>query len=425
MNTTDTIPSFRELGLTDRLVRALEAVGHEQPTLIQAQAIPPALEGRDVLGCARTGTGKTAAFVLPILQRLAAEPTKPSRAPRALVVAPTRELASQIAERIAAYGARSGLRHAVVFGGVSQGRQVDALKRGVDILVATPGRLEDLMNQGHVRLDAVEVFVLDEFDRMLDQGFLPAIRRIARATPRERQTLLFSATSPAELAPICERLLVDPIHVAVTEQASTPELVEQSVWFVEQAGKRSLLERLLDDPEVSRAVVFTRTKHGASRVARQLATAGVSADAIHGNRTQNQRDRTLARFKAGAVRVLVATDVAARGLDVDEVSHVINYDLPADPESYVHRIGRTARAGRAGTALSLCSRDERDVLGRIERLIACRIPVAGTEASQGERGASSRPAGPGKGQSRTRSGGPPPRRRRGPAFRSGAHRATA
>jgi ATP-dependent RNA helicase RhlE len=370
-------------------VRAIERAGYERPTPIQIKAIPPALEGRDVLGCAQTGTGKTAAFVLPLLQKLmqrageARSPELESRSRRsrirALILSPTRELAAQIGESIATYGKQSQLRHLVIFGGVSQSRQEQELSRGVDILVATPGRLCDLMGQSIISLAEVEVLVLDECDRMLDQGFWPSIRRIVKVVPRSRQTMLFSATMPKELEPLVAELTPDPVRVSVSKVASTPDRIDQAVWHVEQRSKRSVLERILRQPEVTRAVVFTRTKHGANRVAKQLTEAGVDAEAIHGNKSQNARERAMNGFRKGTLRVLVATDLASRGIDIDDVSHVINFDLPVDPESYVHRIGRTARAGRDGIAISLCSAEERDVLRRIERLIGQRLPVLGDE----------------------------------------------
>lgn len=374
--------SFAELGLSDGLLRALKRVGYTQPTPIQIQAIPPAVDGRDVLGCARTGTGKTAGFVLPLLQRLLVNHPRDRahQRVRALILAPTRELAAQIGESVAAYGAFTRLSHLVIFGGVSQERQVKELVRGVDIVVATPGRLVDLMQQDLIRLSEVETLVLDEFDRMLDQGFLPSVRKVVSALP-EHQTLLFSATAPKEIEQIAKQLLRNPVRVAVDAQSTTPTKVDQSVWFVDSAGKRELLQKLVTAPEVSRALVFTRTKHGADRVARHLDRAGVAAEAIHGNKSQNNRQRTLNEFRDGDVRVLVATDVAARGLDIEGVTHVINYELPADPENYVHRIGRTARAGKTGVAISLCSADERAALTRIEKTIGKALEVRGGSAA--------------------------------------------
>ncbi len=368
---------FADLGVAPSLLRALEGAAHHVPTPIQVTAIPAALAGRDVLGCAQTGTGKTAAFALPILQHLMAAPPHTGRRPvRCLVLSPTRELASQIGDSFARYGAGSGLRHAVIFGGVGQGAQVDALGRGVDILVACPGRLDDLLGQRLVQLDKVEKLVLDEADRMLDEGFWPTVRKILRVVPRQRQTMFFSATMPPGLEPIIRELLNDPVRVAVTPVASTPELVRQWVHFVESPDKRALLERVLSPNEVERAIVFTRTKHGANRVAEHLCKARIGAEAIHGNKSQNARERALSHFRDGTTRVLVATDIAARGIDVGGITHVVNFDLPADAETYVHRIGRTARAGAAGTAISFCSREERADLASIERLIRRRVAVA-------------------------------------------------
>jgi ATP-dependent RNA helicase RhlE len=370
------LASFAELGLIEPLQRAVRTEQYTTPTPIQVQAIPHLLRGRDLLGCAQTGTGKTAAFALPILQRLAADEGRAGpKACRALVLTPTRELAAQIADSFAIYGRFLKLTRTVVFGGVGQNPQVQALARGVDILVATPGRLLDLMGQGCVRLDRLEVFVLDEADRMLDMGFIHDVRRVIRALPARRQTLLFSATMPAEIARLADSILTDPVKVAVTPVASTVEQVEQRVMFVERADKRPLLGQLLRDPAVDRALIFTRTKHGANRVAQDLARIGVEADAIHGNKSQTARTRALERFRTGEGRVLVATDIAARGIDVDGITHVINYDLPNVPESYVHRIGRTARAGRSGVAISFCDAEERAYLRDIEALIRLRIPV--------------------------------------------------
>jgi ATP-dependent RNA helicase RhlE len=370
------------LGLHERLLRAVREEGYETPTPIQAQAIPHALKGRDLFGAAQTGTGKTAAFVLPILQRLleAPAPSDGRRRVRALVLSPTRELASQIGDGFAALGRHTGLVPAVIFGGVGQGPQVQALRRGLDVLVAAPGRLGDLMNQGHVDLSAVEVLVLDEADRMLDQGFLPAVRRVIAKLPQKRQTLFFSATMPKELEPLAAQILRDPVRVEVARVATTAERVVEELYHVSQAGKRDLLEHLLRDPSITRAVVFTRTKHGADRVARHLEQAGVRGGAIHGNKSQGARERALGGFKDGVLRVLVATDVAARGIDIDGVSHVINYDLPTDAEAYVHRIGRTARAGAAGKAMSFCCEEEQPKLQRIERLIRRRVPVTAMPA---------------------------------------------
>src|SRR5882672_2824730 len=369
--------SFQSLGLIDSLQRAVAGAGYETPTPIQSQAIPHLLAGRDVLGCAQTGTGKTAAFALPILDRLARSPRRPgARGPRALVLTPTRELALQINEGFATYGRHVAPKCAVIFGGVGQGPQVDALRRNTDIIVATPGRLLDLMEQGHARLDAVEMLVLDEADRMLDMGFIDPIRRIVKALPRQRQNLMFSATMPEEIKKLAHQILVNPVQVAVTPVSSTAENVRQWVLFVNRADKRELLKEVLRDPAMSRVLVFTRTKHGANKVAEELDRKGVPAAAIHGNKSQSARQRALDAFKAGRVRVLVATDIAARGIDVDGVTHVINFEIPDEPESYVHRIGRTARAGASGVALSFCDAEERTSLRDIERLIRAQVPVA-------------------------------------------------
>lgn len=362
---------FQDLKLTDALLRAVHAEGYTEPTPIQTQTIPHVLAGRDVLGCAQTGTGKTAAFALPILQRL--QPGKHRL--RALVLSPTRELASQIGDSFAAYGRNLPFKHTVIFGGVGQSPQVDALRKGVDILVATPGRLLDLMQQGILRLDTIEIFVLDEADRMLDMGFIHDVKKVLAALPKKRQNLLFSATMPPSIVELANSFLFNPVHVEVTPQATTVEKINQSVFFVERSDKRHLLEHLLRDRAVKRALVFTRTKHGANKVAKQLSEARIHAEAIHGNKSQTARERALANFKTGATRVLVATDIAARGIDVEGITHVINYDLPNVPESYVHRIGRTARAGAEGTAYSFCDQEERAYLRDIEKTIRLRVPV--------------------------------------------------
>jgi len=372
---------FESLGLIAPLVRAVRGEGYTEPTPIQSQAIPLLLEGRDLLGCARTGTGKTAAFALPILQHLA-EAGKPAAAHtvRCLVLVPTRELAQQVSESFRRYGQGVKLSVATVHGGVGQTPQVRALARGVDVLVATPGRLLDLLEQRHGRLDRVEVLVLDEADHMLDLGFIPDVRRLVAMLPRKRQTLLFSATMPAPIAELANGLLRDPARVFVTPTATPVEAVEQSVHFVEKAHKPELLTRLLSAPDFERTLVFMRTKRGADRIAERLTRSGIGAEAIHGNKSQNARDRALAGFKAGRTRVLVATDLAARGIDVDGITHVINYELPEVPETYVHRIGRTARAGAAGIAISLCDSEERGSLRGIEKLIKRSLPVASGRA---------------------------------------------
>jgi ATP-dependent RNA helicase RhlE len=366
---------FKDLGLAKPLLTALAEEGYATPTPIQALAIPTVLEGRDLLGIAQTGTGKTAAFALPILHRLAADPRPaPRRGCRVLVLSPTRELASQIADSFRAYGRHMGLSVAVVFGGVKYGPQVRALAGGVDILVATPGRLIDHINEKVANLGAVEVLVLDEADQMLDLGFLPPIRRIVATLPKKRQNLFFSATMPGEIGKLAAELLVNPAQASVAPAATTVTRVAQQILFVESDRKRQLLAELFEDAKMDRALIFTRTKRGADRVAKYLDGAGLKADSIHGDKSQGQRERALAAFKAGAVRALVATDIAARGIDVDAVSHVINFDLPNVPESYVHRIGRTARAGADGVAISLVADDERGLLKDIQKVTRQTIP---------------------------------------------------
>jgi ATP-dependent RNA helicase RhlE len=370
--------TFTDLGLAEGFAKALAALGYAAPTPIQTQAIPSALAGRDVLGLAQTGTGKTAAFALPILQRLLANRKKPTpRACRVLVLAPTRELAAQICEGFVQYGARTGLIATTAFGGVPIGRQMRALSGGVDVLVATPGRLLDLMGQRAVTLSGVEALVLDEADHMLDLGFIVPLRKILHHVPKARQTLLFSATMPKEIQGLADEFLTDPVRVEVTPVASTPERVAQSVIHVPMAKKQDLLHVVLEDSSISRALVFTRTKHGADRVVKKLEAAGIAAEAIHGNKSQGQRERALVNFKTGRTRLLVATDIAARGIDVDLVSHVIQFDLPDTPEAYVHRIGRTARAGATGEAIAFCAPEERGLLRDIERLTKLKVPAAG------------------------------------------------
>ncbi|MGE5662860.1 MAG: DEAD/DEAH box helicase [Deltaproteobacteria bacterium] len=394
--------SFEELGLSPEVLNAVKAKNYVVPTPIQEKAIPLVLDGRDVMGCAQTGTGKTAAFALPIIERLRAgqrRPAAPRSAPlrpasaglraadnpalrgsgrrpvRALVLTPTRELANQIAESFGAYGRNTGISHAVIYGGVSQGPQEKALRKGVDVLVATPGRLLDLVSQGLVSLDAVQIFVLDEADRMLDMGFIRDIRRVIETLPRERQTLFFSATLGGDILRLADNILRDPVEVAVTPAATTVDAVEQRVYYVERGDKGALLASLLAGGEIRNALVFTRTRHGADRVARHLVRAGIQAEAIHGDKTQSARERALEAFKRGRTRVLVATDVAARGLDIVDLSHVVNFDLPEAPDSYVHRIGRTGRAGASGVALSFCDATERLHLAGIERLIRKHLTV--------------------------------------------------
>jgi ATP-dependent RNA helicase RhlE len=361
--------TFDELELLPELMRALVRAKYRQPTPIQAQAIPPALEGRDVMGIAQTGTGKTAAFALPLLQRLHG---RAGERPvlRGLVLTPTRELAAQIHESITTYGAELGLRHVVVFGGVSIRAQISALQRGADVLIATPGRLLDLVQRGDVRLKDIEFFVLDEADRMLDMGFLPDVRRVIQRLPRNRQTLFFSATMPREIRALARELLDRPVEVAVASQSVTADGVgDQRVVFVETQNKPRLALDVLEDASIERAVLFSRTKRGANRIALTLQRAGAAASAIHGNKSQSARTHALNAFRTGKLRVLVATDLASRGIDVDGITHIINYDLPDVPETYVHRIGRAGRAGATGTAISFCDRDERSSLAAIERLI--------------------------------------------------------
>ncbi|MCA9534291.1 MAG: DEAD/DEAH box helicase [Myxococcales bacterium] len=360
--------TFADLGLIDPLLRAVAAAGYETPTPIQRAAIPSVVAGRDLLGCAQTGTGKTAAFALPVLQRIDAT-AGDDPAIRALILTPTRELAAQIGESFATYGANLDLWHTVIFGGVKENPQIAELKRGIDVLVATPGRLLDLMGQGHVNLKRVEIFVLDEADRMLDMGFLPDVKRVVKALPEQRQTLFFSATMPPVIRELAESLLKDPVSVAVAPVSSATELVTQQAFFVDRADKRSLLVDLLKRPEVTRTLVFTRTKHGANRIVEHLDKANIQAAAIHGNKSQNARTRAMDGFRDGTLPVLVATDLAARGIDVSGVSHVINYDLPNVPETYVHRIGRTGRAEETGVAWALCEDDDRPFLADIERLM--------------------------------------------------------
>jgi ATP-dependent RNA helicase RhlE len=380
--------SFEDLALVEPIRRALKDEGYATPTPIQAQAIPQLLAGQDLLGIAQTGTGKTAAFALPILQRLAASRGQAGlqrKTARCLVLTPTRELALQIGDSFRAYGRHIGLRSLVIFGGVGQNPQVAGMARGVDILTATPGRLLDLLGQGHLRLDAIETVVLDEADRMLDMGFIHDVKKIVALLPKQRQTLLFSATMPSAIARLAAGILRDPVRVEVTPPSTTVELIEQRVAFVERAGKREMLCAMLRDRALARVLVFTRTKHTANRVAEQLTRAGFSAEAIHGNKSQGARQRALEGFRAGHVRVLVATDIAARGIDVDGITHVVNYELPNVPDTYVHRIGRTARAGAAGAAISLCDGEERAYLRDIERTIGRKVPVLDAQAFRGAR----------------------------------------
>ncbi len=365
--------SFESLQLIPPILKALQAEGYTEPTPIQEQAIPIILQRKDLVGSAQTGTGKTAAFALPILQILTGEPK--SRSIKALILTPTRELAIQIGESFSAYGKYTGLRQTVIYGGVSQNLQTGALKAGVDILVATPGRLLDLMDQKLLSLDQIKLFVLDEADRMLDMGFIHDVKKIISRLPERRQTMLFSATMPPEIRLLAETILRDPVRVAVDPVSSTVDAIEQAVYFVDKQNKKSLLIHVLRDPSIVSALVFTRTKHGADKVARMLVKGGIRAEAIHGDKSQTARQRALNNFKAKQTRVLVATDIAARGIDVEELSHVINYEIPNVPETYVHRIGRTGRAGLRGIALSFCDQEEKEYLKDIHKLIAKPIPV--------------------------------------------------
>jgi len=371
--------SFNDLSLIEPLLRALEAEGYERPTPIQQQAIPPVLQGNDLLGCAQTGTGKTAAFALPILQLLHNNPPAQAagnrRPIRTLILTPTRELALQISESFTNYGKNLQLRNTVVFGGVGQTPQTDALRRGTDILIATPGRLLDLMNQGFVDLRGLSIFVLDEADRMLDMGFIHDVRKVIAKIPTKRQTLFFSATMPPEIAHLADSILVNPVKVAVAPPATTAELVQQKLFFVNKHDKKNLLIHLMKDPAIRSALIFTRTKHGANRVAADLTKAGIRAEAIHGNKSQTARVAALTNFKNGRNRALVATDIAARGIDIDELSHVFNFELPNIPETYVHRIGRTGRAGASGIAFSFCEAEELPYLKDIQKLIGQLVPV--------------------------------------------------
>lgn len=370
--------SFNNLQLIEPILQALQKEGYTHPTPIQEKAIPVVLQKKDLLGCAQTGTGKTAAFVLPIIQLLYKEDQQhhqPYRKIKALVLTPTRELAMQIGESIRAYGRFSQLRYQVIFGGVSQYGQVQGIRRGVDILVATPGRLLDLMQQGHINLKDIRHFVLDEADRMLDMGFVRDVRRIITKLPAKRQTLFFSATMPAEIKQLASILLNDPVKVEVTPPASTVDLIDQSVYFTEKRNKQSLLIHLLTDTSIETVLVFTQMKHAADKLARQLNNANIRAEAIHGNKSQSVRQKALSNFKTKRIRVLVATDIAARGIDIDDLTHVINYELPNVPETYVHRIGRTGRAGAKGVAISFCDWSEKIFLKEIQKLIRKNIPV--------------------------------------------------
>lgn len=404
-----TVTTFAELGLTERLLRALKDAHYNVPTPIQTRAIPMLLDGMDLLGIAQTGTGKTAAFTLPLLQNLVEDGIKASPCKtRALILAPTRELAVQISASIKTYGRFLNMRHAVVMGGVAQRPQVEALRRGVDILVATPGRLLDLINQRRCDLSECEYLIIDEADRMFDMGFIRDVRKIVGMMPDERQTLLFSATMPKEVAKLAGEILYEPQRVEIAAKTVEVERIEQHVHHLAKAEKRDLLAKLLNGPDLSKVIVFTRTKRGADQVVKRLSRDGVAAEALHGNKSQNARQRSLDKFRSGRLRVLVATDLASRGLDVDDVSHVINFELPNEPECYVHRIGRTARAGASGVAISFCDSSERPQLRSIERLIKRPISVIGetpvevvSAVTKKNKSGSRRPA-PGAGKRRRR-----------------------
>ncbi|MBP6054847.1 MAG: DEAD/DEAH box helicase [Cytophagaceae bacterium] len=400
--------TFQDLHLIEPILKALKEEGYSNPTPIQAQAIPIVLKGTDLLGCAQTGTGKTAAFTLPIIQLMDAKQTfqKPKKI-RALIVTPTRELAIQIGESFKAYARHTALNYTVIFGGVGQSPQVSALRAGVDVVIATPGRLLDLMNQKHLSIANVEYFVLDEADRMLDMGFIHDVRKLLAALPRQRQSLFFSATMPPEIVQLAASILRNPAEVSVTPVSSTVEIINQSVYFVDKNNKNTLLLDILEDTKIKTALVFTRTKHGADKVVKVLLKAGVKAEAIHGNKSQNARQTALKNFTAQTTRVLVATDIAARGIDVDDLEYVINFELPNIPETYVHRIGRTGRAGANGTAISFCDIEEKAYLKDIEKVIGKKVPVVEAhrypmkvltvekKAKQGPPNRGGKPAGPG------------------------------
>jgi ATP-dependent RNA helicase RhlE len=369
--------TFKELNLIAPIQKALDAEGYTAPTPIQERAIPIVLQKKDLLGCAQTGTGKTAAFATPILQLLSAEPQeKYNKQIKALILTPTRELAIQIGDSFATYGKHLHLRQLVIFGGVPQGAQTNALKHGVDILIATPGRLLDLVSQGFISLNSIKIFVLDEADRMLDMGFIHDVKKVVAKLPQKRQTLFFSATMPPEIQKLSGTILHNPEKVEVTPVSSTVDMIAQSVYFVDKKDKKKLLAYILKDKKIQSAIVFTRTKHGADKVVKDLYRDNIIAEAIHGNKSQNARQRALNNFKAGKIRVLIATDIAARGIDIEAVSHVINFDLPEVPETYVHRIGRTGRAGATGIAMSFCDHEEMDYFNGIQKLIKLQIPIA-------------------------------------------------
>jgi ATP-dependent RNA helicase RhlE len=370
--------SFSTLNLIEPIAKALESEGYTKPTPIQEKAIPVLLERKDLLGCAQTGTGKTAAFAIPILQLLHQDELykKGPAGIKALILTPTRELAIQIGESFTSYGKFLRIKHTVIFGGVSQKAQTDALRAGVDILIATPGRLLDLMNQRYVKLEQLKMFVLDEADRMLDMGFIHDVKKVIAKIPAKRQTLFFSATMPKEIAELANTILTNPVRVDVAPVSSTANTIVQSLYYVDKKDKRKLLQHILEDRSIQRALVFTRTKHGADRVVKELHQAGIKAEAIHGNKSQNARQRALTNFKSAQIRILVATDIAARGIDVDELTHVINYEIPNIPETYVHRIGRTGRAGASGISFSFCDDEEKEFIHDIQKLIGKQIPLA-------------------------------------------------
>ena len=369
--------SFENLNLIEPILKALKTEGYTTPTPIQEQSIPIILERKDLLGCAQTGTGKTAAFAIPILQILESGKIydKGPRAIKCLILTPTRELAIQIGESFAAYGRHTGMKHTFIFGGVSQGSQVSALKAGVDILIATPGRLLDLINQKFVQLHYLKIFVLDEADRMLDMGFIHDVKKIITKIPQKRQTLFFSATMPDEIQKLANTILFNPEKVEVTPVSSTADTIDQSLFFVEKNDKKKLLIHILNDKSIKSALIFSRTKHGADKITKDLVKAGIKTEAIHGNKSQNARQKALSNFKSGQIKALIATDIAARGIDIDELSHVINFELPNIPETYVHRIGRTGRAGSSGIAYSFCDEEEMEYLKDIQKLIGKEIPV--------------------------------------------------
>lgn len=371
---------FKNLKLIPTIVENLENKGYEAPTPIQSKSIPALLEGKDLLGIAQTGTGKTAAFSIPILNRLGRNRIKIKKNHvRSLILTPTRELASQIEDNIKIYGNKLNLSSAVIFGGVGKQPQITKLNRGLDILIATPGRLLDLMSDGHIKYEQLEVFVLDEADRMLDMGFFYDVKRVISKLPKKKQSLFFSATMPPDIAKLASSILLKPVRVEVTPQATTVEKIEQKLYKVERENKPSLLESVLEDKSIQSVLIFSRTKHGADRIVKKLERAGIKAAAIHGNKSQGAREKALGSFKAGEIRALVATDIAARGIDIPQVSHVINYNIPEDAENYVHRIGRTGRAGRSGVSITFCDASEVKLLKSVEKLIKMKIPVDDTQ----------------------------------------------